>query len=73
MSFLLFAWICCDFDSIFKEPTKKGRRGIKLAFLKWYKRNCKTCGEKIILGETEFNLWRAFYLPENGCWHYHKH
>ena len=59
--------------SIFKRLTKKGRGGINLAFLKWYRRNCKTCGEIIILGEIDYNQWRAFDLPENGCWHYHKH
>jgi hypothetical protein len=43
--------------------------------LKGYIRNCKVCGEKIILGERDYDVWRTFDIPDEGSckWNWHSH
>ena len=34
-----------------------------MAFLNWFPKNCKYCGERIIMAEIEYDRWCAFDIP----------
>ena len=62
-------------DGLRLSPYNRPTKEMLVAFLDWYIRSCRTCGTKILLGETEHGRWVAYDVPvdNSSSWFRHTH